>query len=365
MTSPALAGILIVVVMTAGAVSAAAVVNRGSSAGGAVRNDGTTLDADGTVRAAGKRLAAVDAAAAASRASRLPESTSTTGAPATTVTTGRPGSTSTSTSAPKSTSTSTSVANTSDPIIVKIPYTAGRTSWTGVSEGVTITVKVDKANPAAGEAVHFDVEASSATHACCVIVVKFGDGSQYGQQNETGPCAPGAPQGHGPVTASTSHTYGRNNQYMFEVRALTGNCDDPGGAPTLFGELLVGSPSTGQGPMLPNVMLARSGMPHPGDRTWAWVVAVAKDDDGWVRTARLDWGDGTPPEVYPTGMTCRSSLTGWPDGTQIMFGAVGSGEGIHHYAAPGAYTVTVTAVSTGCDGTVTQTGTGSLVWDTA
>lgn len=238
---------------------------------------------------------------------------------------------------------------------------------------MTITMKVDKASPGVGEPVRFDVEASSATRACCVLVVGFGDGATYGQPNEHGPCAPGAPQGHGPVSVTTSHAYGRPNQYMFEVRAFTGNCQEDGGVGTLFGIFQVGPPSTGQGPTLPHVELSRTMIlgengqpaPHQGDRTWAAVVAVAKDDDGWVRSATLDWGDGTPPQVFPTGMTCRPTLTGWPGGTQIAFGAVGSGEGVHHYATPGTYTVTVTAVSTGCDGTVTQTGTGSLVWDTA
>ncbi|MDQ6726834.1 MAG: hypothetical protein M3066_11805, partial [Actinomycetota bacterium] len=77
LTSPALAGILIVVVLTAGAISAAAEGNRQAASGGQVRTDGGTLAADGTVRAAAERLAAVDAAAAAARASRLPEPTST------------------------------------------------------------------------------------------------------------------------------------------------------------------------------------------------------------------------------------------------------------------------------------------------
>ncbi|MDQ6727148.1 MAG: hypothetical protein M3066_13415 [Actinomycetota bacterium] len=226
-------------------------------------------------------------------------------------------------------------------------------------------MKVDKANPGVGEPVQFDIEASSATRACCVIVAQFGDGAVSGQQSGTGPCVPGAPQGHGPVSLSTSHAYAVNSQYMFWIKALTGNCDEPGVAAQLFGELQVGSPQTGQGPSRPNVTVSRTGISHPGDRTWAEVLAIAKDDDGWVRTATLDWGDGTPPQVFPTGMVCRPTISGYPGGTQIVFGSAGSGEGVHHYAAPGTYTITVTAVSTGCDGTMTQTGMGSLVWDTA
>jgi len=352
---------MMVLVLTAGVLSAAAVETR-------------RAPTDGTVRAAGGRPVDVDADVTTTtrRTGRPSESTSTTSAsttrapvsavPSTTATSGPPG----------STSTSVRVTTTAPPVVVEIPFSSGRTSWTGVTSGVTITVKVDKANPDAGEPVRFDVEASSASRACCAIVLRFGDGSMYPQQNQNGPCVPGAPQGHGPVSLSTVHTYSGNNQWMFEARALTGNCDEPGGAGALFGILQVGPSSTGQGPARPDIWMARSGFigengqpAHQGDRSWAAVVAIAKDDDGWVRSAKLDWGDGTKPQVFASGMICRPTVTGWPGGTQIAFGAVGSGEGVHHYANPGTYTVTVTAVSTGCDGTVTQTGTGTLVWDTA
>jgi len=231
-------------------------------------------------------------------------------------------------------------------------------------------VKVDRAAPRAGEPVHFDVEASSATRACCDLVLRFGDGSTYPDHSEPRSCPSGRPQGHGPVTLGATHTYAQNNQWMFEVKALTGNCEEPAGSGTMFGTIQVGPSSTGQGPTLPDVMLARTGFlnqadgqpAHQGDRTWASVVAIANDEDGWVRSARLDWGDGTPPQIFPSGMTCRPTVTGWPGGTQV---ALATGDAIHHYSTPGSYTVTLTAVSTGCDGTVSQTGAGSLVWDTA
>lgn len=350
---------MMVLVLMAGVLSAAAVESKRAAT-------------DATVRAAAGRPNGVDAdvTAPTSQSSRPSGSTSTT-SPTRTSTTAVPATTAT-TAAPGSTSTSVRPTIASPPIVVQIPFSSGRTSWTAVASGVTITVKVDKASPAAGEPVRFDVEASSASRACCALVLRFGDGSMYPQQNQNGPCAPGAPQGHGPVSLSTVHTYSGNNQWMFEAQALTGNCDEPGGAGALFGILQVGPSSTGQGPARPDVWIARTGYmgengqpAHQGDRSWAAVVAIAKDDDGWVRSAKLDWGDGTKPQVYASGMTCRPTVTGWPGGTQIAFGAVGSGEGVHHYANPGTYTVTVTAVSTGCDDTVTQTGTGTLVWDTA
>jgi hypothetical protein len=373
LTFPAVACSLMVLVLTAGVVSAAAVGNRRASTGEALRAGDGGLAADGTVRAAGGRLSGVSAEAPTTPPGRpggpavpaaSPERpTSTTTPPATTVTTRRPGSTSSSTTVPPVPSSPA----------VEIPFSPGRTSWTGVSSGVTITVTVDKAAPAAGEPLHFDVVASSATRSCCDIVLRFGDGTMYPEEREPWSCPSGGPQGHGPVTSSVTHTYGQNNRWTFWAQAITGNCDEASGSGALFGEIQVGPTQTGQGPAVPDVWVARSGFlgdpgqppPHQGDRTWASVVGTAKDDDGWVRSASIDWGDGTPKQVVQSGMICRPAMTGWPSGTQITFGAVASGEGTHHYAAPGTYTVTVTAVSTGCDGTMTQTGRGSLVWDTA
>ena len=250
-----------------------------------------------------------------------------------------------------------------DPTDVEIPFSAGRTSWTGVSNGVSITVTVDKATPRAGEPVRFDVEASSANGACCDLAILFGDGSMFPWQRPSWTCPSGGPKGNGPVRLSATHTYNRDGRWMFNAQATTGNCRDGAETSGLFGTIEAGAgPSTGQGPAVPEVFLGRTSRPagHENDLTWASIVARAGDHDGWIRSVSLDWGDGTPPQAFSGYMSWRPNLSGWPGETEK---SLPTGAAIHHYAEPGPYTITLTAVSTGCDGTTTQQGTGSLTWE--
>lgn len=355
------AGTLILVVLAAGVLSAAAVGGRPPAIDGSVRAAGveaSRLAAEANARAMANTVPGLPA---------QPTSTSTppTSGPTTTVST-TPGSTSTTVGPTPST-----VANHPDrerygrvePDDVEVPFSPGQTTWSGVAGGVNISVTVDKAAPRAGEPIRFEVEASSAAHICCNVAILFGDGYMFPQQNPSHICPSGGPQGHGPIRLSATHTYNRAGRWLFNVQAMTGNCREPGKSNSLFGALEVGpGPSTGQGPEVPNVSIYQTGHVGPQlDRTWATVVAEVTDDDGWIRSMSLDWGDGSPPQPVGGGyMYCQETRSGWPVPTLKR---IHTGEAVHHYAAAGTYTITLTAVSTGCDGSMTQTGKGTFLWE--
>ena len=120
--------------------------------------------------------------------------------------------------------------------------------------------------------------------------------------------------------------------------------------------------STGQGPSLPKVTLAQGG-PVPGhenDYLFVSLIGWADDADGFVRTLLLDWGDGSPIQTLPgDGLGCRPSATGWPKRSSAMISR--TPPVWHQYFEKLTFfTVTVTAVSTGCDGSQEQRATGSL-----
>ena len=61
------------------------------------------------------------------------------------------------------------------------------------------------------------------------------------------------------------------------------------------------------------------------------------------------------------GVTCNPHpLTGWPTASRMM---IATGSTFHHYDVPGTYTVTVTGISTSCDGTSElQEGRKTIRW---
>jgi hypothetical protein len=87
----------------------------------------------------------------------------------------------------------------------------------------------------------------------------------------------------------------------------------------------------------------------------SFVTANVNDGDGYVRKLVYDWGDGTP--TVDVGLVadrpCEDSPTRWP--SSQAFTGIG-----HHYAKDGHYRVTVTVVSTGCDGKDEQRNSNAI-----
>jgi len=245
---------------------------------------------------------------------------------------------------------------------VDIPFTPGQTSWTGVSNGANIAVRTDNARPREGDAVRFDVEVSSPGHACCGIALLFGDGALT-DQGMSASCPDGGNHGPGPVQFSATHTYNLHGRWMFSIQVVTGNCQEPWANASLFGtiEIAPGTP-TAQGPFQPTVFVGHTSRPpgHDADFSWASVVGWADDEDGWITTSYIDWGDGTPNQpVNPAFGPCTTGASGWPRASHV---ATYTGEAIHHYDHPGTYTIVMVVISTACDGTMPQSGARSTTW---
>jgi hypothetical protein len=247
-----------------------------------------------------------------------------------------------------------------EPSGVEIPFAPLQTSWSGITNGISVTVTIDKVFPPTGQAVGFDVEMSSPDHVCCGLILWFGDGGGYEKDN--GFACPG-PTGHGPVHYHTTHTYNLEGRWTFVVYPVSGNCVELGASASLFGAIEVhAGRTTAQGPTPPEVTFDSTVPPagHEGDPTWLSVTGLAHDPDGFLRTFMVDWGDGSAPEVLARDVSpCVDDQVGWP---QPNWFAIFTGQAFHHYSAHGTYTVTATAVSTACDGSTPQQGSAGFTW---
>jgi hypothetical protein len=134
----------------------------------------------------------------------------------------------------------------------------------------------------------------------------------------------------------------------------------PGIRPTTTVTVL---PRIGQGQSLPKVWVAQGGsVPgHENDYLYVALIGWADDADGFVRTLLLDWGDGSPEQTLPgDSLGCRpNGATGWPGPSSAMLSRTPP---VWHqyYEKLTFFTVTLTAVSTGCDGSQEQRGSASL-----
>jgi hypothetical protein len=235
-------------------------------------------------------------------------------------------------------------------------YTPGRHSWSATSNGIAIAVQMSPAAPRAGETVTFDVHSSAAAR-CCYAYMVFGNGR-------------GTPDVHcmeGP-TGTDYHVqyttiYNRPGRYEFLAGAMRGkSCDDQGDLYAYI-EIAPGT-SSGQGPDLPAVKVdsstPKSG--HEGDPAWLTLWGDATDDDGYLTKLVIDWGDGTTDTLPGDDGSCQVAADGWPAGTEAML----PGEPhppYHHYLSYGRFHVTLTAVSTACNGSDVQRGHASMSWD--
>jgi hypothetical protein len=289
---------------------------------------------------------------AAPSTTTIEETTTTTALPAPASSTTLPTLTTTTTAVPKPAPSPPSGT-------VATPYQSGRTSWSGSSNGVDLSLTVDNGAPRSGDVVTFNLTVHSATRKCCGFFVNFGDGSTFAKDNS----CPGGITAPGTVTTKTTHVYNKPGRWKFVLTGLTHDCPtapgEPRGDGTLSGwiEVAPGAPPTGQGPVLPTVQVDRFGpTPYDNDPSWITVFARASDPDGHITKLVVDYGDGTT-EPFPNSQACRVSESGWPESSyhQSPYNPPA-----HHYEAYDTYTVTVTAYSQGCDGRDVQTATATL-----
>ena len=356
----ALVGTLVVLALIGGVVGAVAV--------------GPAPAGDRTVLAAGDGVSGVAADAPATTSTVVPVPTTvpppTTTAPpvkkSTPPTTRRPAATVTTTpvaaapSGPVIRSTSAGFGM-KTPGAVELPFSPGRTSWSAVSNGINISVRVDKAFPKAGDLITFDFDFSSTVHPCCNdLWIAYGDGYAHSDQLFS-PCPPGGLPPGGLSRFTTTHTYNLDGRWTLAVRPGAG-CGASQVDSVLFITLEIGAGTTTiQGPSLPQLRIDSWTRPagHEDDYSWVALAMDAFDDDGWMRTVTVDWGDGSPVQTFTGGIPCTVWRSGWPAPSRILVWE----RNAHHYLAPGSYTITVTGLSTACDGvSAPQTGRRTVAW---
>lgn len=283
--------------------------------------------------------------------------------------------TSTTTSPPPTTPTSR--------VTTTVPRPAS-TVTTKAEARPAISVEVTPARPKAGETVRFVVTASQPGN-CCAVGLQPGDGSGEAAPSQT--CTAGS---GGRQRVEFTHVYNRPGTWTAVARGDAGRACDmtdamraafPGGRPTASALAPVTTPAlpqittsvsvdvspgttTSQGPGAPAIDgMALTATP---DGQVA-LQAVVSDADGWVARVEVDWGDGAPAAVLLPANACRNGDSGWPVGSlwvirEPVQPPVSSfvPSPSHRYATPGTHAVTVTAVSTGCDGSTPQRTTRSV-----
>ena len=115
-----------------------------------------------------------------------------------------------------------------------LPFMPGQTSWTSASTPIAITVRTDKAAPKAGEAVAFEVVVTTATQACCRVVLRPGGDASFDSGGGLA-CMPDEATGVGTATFRWIHVYESSGRFTLSVTARAGTCSEPAATGGLTG----------------------------------------------------------------------------------------------------------------------------------
>lgn len=293
----------------------------------------------------------------------IDDTTTTTAAPQATTTTAKP---TTAAAKPKAATTTPRPAGNGtssqlgprSPESVVFRFEAGRTSWSGTSNGVQLAVGIDKATPRAGEPVVFTLTAGSTTYPCCGFYITFGDGTSWAKDNGWG--CPGGPPGPATRTTQTTQVFNKAGRWEFVFSGITGNCGTSGVSAHMYAWIEVApGTSTSQGPQQPTIVADRYGpAPHWDEPGYVTVYGRARDEDGYISKLVVDYGDGTTEQFPGDASGCRTGSGGWPGAS--MAWTPTDPPPTHQYANPGTYKVTVTGYSQGCDGRDVQSVSASF-----
>jgi hypothetical protein len=221
--------------------------------------------------------------------------------------------------------------------------------------------------PNAGDPVQFVITAASGDGPCCTFVgMGFGDGYQ-GRQQPFGDGCNATGDGPTSVQATFSHVYNQAGKWhlWFGASETIGCPGSFEGGTGLITIAIGDGPSSAQGPEPPTLTLDTSpDPPGPATGLHAGIFVWARDPDGYISSVLIDWGDGTPV-VQSSGdpLPCQPTLAGWPASSEFH-APQSQPPFIHDYAAHGNYTITVTIISTGCDGSDPQQTSGPVTWNT-
>ncbi len=256
------------------------------------------------------------------------------------------------------------------PGAVVTPFQAGRSEWSGVSNGITIHLVMSPASPRAGETVTFVAEAAMPGGTlCCGFTLQTGDGGGANSPpaaavGEPTRCSDQEPKSSS-VRAELRHVYNKVGRWNFSLTARSGGVCSPSASAygSLDGTVEIGGGASGptaQGPSRPTVRPASS---YPYAPNVINLTADARDDDGYVDRLIVDWGDGAATETYTNPQPCTTMASGWPAGSYTFLPLwMGVGPVAHRYPDATPRTVTVTVVSTACDRTAEQRVSGTLTF---
>ena len=107
-----------------------------------------------------------------------------------------------------------------------LPFRPGQTSWTSTSTAIAVTVRSDRAAPKAGEAVAFEVVVTTATEACCRVVLRPGGDASYDSGGGLG-CLPPEAVATRTATFRWVHVYESSGHFTLSVTARAGTCSEP------------------------------------------------------------------------------------------------------------------------------------------
>jgi hypothetical protein len=224
------------------------------------------------------------------------------------------------------------------------------TTWQAGAGGLQVTVTAP-AQVVAGEPVTFEVHAADDLGSLVGAEFRFGDGHVVGFPPWEVVCAY---VDDGPADRPLDHAeehvraFRQAGSYEFTAGIWTGGCDTEMEHVAVDGRVVVLPGDTeANGPLPPVAQLGHEYFVD-GDPSVLVTDVGGRDDDGWVTTLELDWGDGSDPVVLERGTAaCTDPGDAWVASSW-------SSQQRHRYPAVGAYEVHLRVVSSGCDGTATQ-----------
>jgi hypothetical protein len=228
--------------------------------------------------------------------------------------------------------------------------------FTTTAGTLTIEVDVDHGSAATADILNFTTTVTDAGGGELSVAENFGDTDHMSKPGSVVDCAPGPtsvpPESRKSWTAQ--HAYRKAGAYSVSFYAASSDCGRQMRMVLVKGLLKI-SPGRvlANGP-LPLKVSAWQSQPYEQDPSQAYVGFAGSDGDGYVSRLTLDWGDGSPLYVidYPPS-ACESGDTYWP-GSKKSEGAS------HQYTASGSHSITVKAISAGCEGADATTATATV-----
>jgi len=99
----------------------------------------------------------------------------------------------------------------------------GKGVWSGTTNGVSTTLRMEPVNPRAGETVRFSITASHATQWCCTIFLYPGDGAMVPPAHDPQGCPETHPSS---LSRTVDHVYDRAGTFTVEVQPSAADfCD--------------------------------------------------------------------------------------------------------------------------------------------